>query len=234
MKAVILAGGMGKRLKPLTDIMPKVLVPINNVPIIKWQIKYFKRFGVDEFVICAGYRGEQVREYLESQKNSLGSKIDYSQEKEQLGTGGAIKNASKFLCDDSFFVINGDVITDIDPTQLKSKQFSIAAVSLRSTFGTLNISQDDNTTVKGFKEKGIIWNYWMNAGIYHLSHNILEELPEKGNIEDTVFPTLAKEGKLSSVKYPDAFWYSIDSHKNIEECSNTMRERRFNDFIERE
>tara|TARA_B110000467_G_C18192619_1_gene406984 strand:- start:94 stop:798 length:705 start_codon:yes stop_codon:yes gene_type:complete len=234
MKAVILAGGMGKRLKPLTDNIPKVLIPINNIPIIKWQIKYFKKFGVNEFVICTGYRGEQVREYLESERNNLQSKIDYSQEKEQLGTGGAIKNASEFLCEDSFFVINGDVITDIDLTQLKSKQFSIAAVPLRSTFGIMNISQKDNTTVSGFKEKGIIEDLWMNAGIYYLSHDILQELPEKGNIEDAVFPSLAKKGKLSSIKYPDAFCYSIDSHKNIDECSKAMNEKRFNDFIERE
>ena len=234
MKAVILAGGMGKRLKPLTDNIPKVLIPINNIPIIKWQIKYFKKFGINEFVICTGYRGEQVREYLESEKSNLQSKIDYSQEKEQLGTGGAIKNASKFLCDDSFFVINGDVITDIDPTQLKSNQFSIAAVPLRSTFGIMSISEEDNTTVRAFKEKGVIENHWMNAGIYHLSHNILEELPEKGNIEDTVFPSLAKKGKLSSIKYPDAFCYSIDSHKNIIECSKAMNEKKFNDFIERQ
>lgn len=82
--------------------------------------------------------------------------------------------------------------------------------------------------------RGIIEDHWMNAGIYHLSHNILEELPEKGNIENTVFPSLAKKGKLSSIKYPDVFWYSIDSHKNIEECSNVINKKRFNDFIERE
>jgi mannose-1-phosphate guanylyltransferase len=234
LKAVILAGGMGKRLKPLTDNIPKVLVPINNIPIIKWQIKYFEKFGVDEFVICTGYKGEQVKEYLESEKNNIKSKIHYSQETEQLGTGGAIKNASKFLCDDSFFVINGDVITNLDPTQLKSKQYSIASVPLRSAFGTMNISQDDNITVKNFKEKGIIINHWMNAGIYHLSNEILKDLPDKGNIEDTIFPNLAKKGKLSSVKYPDSLWHSIDSHKNIEECSKDMMERRYNDFIERE
>jgi NDP-sugar pyrophosphorylase family protein len=131
-------------------------------------------------------------------------------------------------------VINGDVITDIDLIQLKSKQFSIAAVPLRSTFGIMSISEEDNTTVRGFKEKGVIENHWMNAGIYYLSHNILEELPEKGNIEDTVFPSLAKKGKLSSIKYPDAFCYSIDSHKNIIECSNAMNEKKFNDFIERQ
>ena len=66
MKALILTGGLGKRLRPITDYVPKPLVPINNVPIIEWQIRYFKKFGIKEFVICSGYKNEQIRNYLEA------------------------------------------------------------------------------------------------------------------------------------------------------------------------
>jgi len=68
MKAVILAGGRGKRLKPITDYIPKPLIPINNVPILEWQIRYFKKFGIKEFIICAGYKTELISDFLRAKK----------------------------------------------------------------------------------------------------------------------------------------------------------------------
>jgi len=68
MKAIILSGGTGKRLKPVTDYVPKSLVPLNNTPIIEWQIKYFKKFGINEFVICTGYKSDQIINYLKPKK----------------------------------------------------------------------------------------------------------------------------------------------------------------------
>ena len=73
MKAIILAGGRGKRLKPVTDYIPKPLVPINNIPIIEWQIKYLKKFGVDEVIICTGYKTKMIQNYLDMK--NLGIKI---------------------------------------------------------------------------------------------------------------------------------------------------------------
>lgn len=119
MKAIILGGGIGKRLKPVTDYVPKPLVPLNNIPIIEWQIRYFRKFGVNEFVICTGYKSEQIINYLDTK--NLGVKVSYSIEKTPLGTGGAIRNARRFINDKNFFVMNGDVITDLDPRQLKKK-----------------------------------------------------------------------------------------------------------------
>jgi len=223
---LILAGGKGKRLRPLTDNIPKPLIQLNNIPIIEWQIRYFKKFGVNDFVICAGYKSDQIIKYLNSNVNA---NIEYSIEKEPLGTGGAIKNAKKLLDTESFFVINGDILTNIDLQQLQKKSNSISAIQLRSTFGILNIKEE---LVKGFMEKPIIPDYWINAGVYHLSSDILDELPTKGNIEDTAFPLLANNGKLSCIKYPDVFWYSIDSHKDIEECSEKMISINYKKFLE--
>lgn len=227
MKALILTGGMGKRLRPITDYVPKPLVPINNVPIIEWQIRYFKKFGIKEFVICAGYRSEQIINYLDAKKN-LGAKIDYSIEKTPLGTGGAIRNASDFVDDTSFFIINGDIITDLDPRLLKSKTNSIAVVPLKTAFGIVNLTQD---LVSNFEEKPEIQDYWMNAGVYHLSAEIVRYLPKKGNIENTTFPIFAAKGRLSAVKYKKALWYSIDSHKDIEECAKAMKSTHYENFI---
>jgi len=219
MIVIILSGGMGKRLKPITDFVPKSLVPLNNIPIIEWQIQYFKKFGVKEFVICTGYKAEQIENYLNS-KNYSDLKISYSKEKVPLGTAGAIKKAGHFIKDESFFVINGDVITDINLKKLKTKTNVIATIPLRTNYGVLEIS---NSKVIKFNEKKILKGLWMNAGVYHLSKTILKNLPTKGNIETTTFPKLAKDGKLYQMKFSSAMFYSIDSHKDIEECSNKLK-----------
>ena len=116
MKAIILAGGRGKRLRPITDYVPKPLIPIKNIPIIEWQIKYLKKFGISEVIICSGYKTEMIENYLKNKK--LGIKITFSIENKPLGTGGAIKKAGKKIRDKSFLVINGDIITNIDLKKL--------------------------------------------------------------------------------------------------------------------
>ncbi|QMU55273.1 MAG: NTP transferase domain-containing protein [Nitrosopumilus sp.] len=219
MKAIILAGGRGKRLRPVTDYVPKPLVPINNIPIIEWQIRYLKRFGVSEVIICTGYKQEMIENYLNMKKT--GMSIKFSVEKSPLGTGGAIKKAGKMIQDASFFVINGDIITDIDLKELSGKQNSIASVELRTKFGIL---ETDGNQITGFKEKKEIQDLWMNAGIYHLQKDILQSLPTVGDIEKTVFPDFAKKGKIGIVKFKDVKWYSIDSFKDMEECSLEVEE----------
>ena len=214
MKAIILAGGHGKRLRPLTDYVPKSLIPIKNIPIIEWQIKYLKKYGVTEVIICTGYKTKMIENYLSMKKT--GVKIKFSIEKSPLGTGGAIKKAGKMINDKSFFVINGDVITNIDLRKLAKKPNSIASIELRTKFGTL---ETIGNKISKFREKKEISNLWMNAGIYYLQKETLKELPNKGDIEKTLFPDYAKKGKLNTIKFKKIKWYSIDSIKDIEECS---------------
>ena len=214
MKAIILAGGRGKRLKPITDYVPKPLVPINNIPIIEWQIKYLKKFGIDEVIVCSGYKTKMIENYLTMK--DLGIKIKFSVEKSPLGTGGAIKKAGKMIKDDDFFVINGDTITNIDLKKLAKFPNSIAAIELKTKYGILETK--DNKIVN-FREKKEISETWMNAGIYHLQKNILKELPTKGDIEKTLFPNYAKKGKLYTIKFRNSKWYSVDSFKDIEDCA---------------
>jgi NDP-sugar pyrophosphorylase family protein len=215
MKAIILAGGRGKRLRPITDYVPKPLVPLNNIPIIEWQIRYLKKFGVKEVIICTGYKAEMIKNFLNA-KSNFGVKITFSVEKTPLGTGGAIKQAGLSIKDKSFFVLNGDTITNINLNQLAKKQNSIASIELKTKFGIIE-TKDDKVTK--FKEKKEIPNLWMNAGIYHLQKEILKDLPKKGDIEKTVFPDYAQKGKLTTVKFKNVMWHSIDSFKDIEECS---------------
>ena len=214
MKAIILAGGRGKRLRPITDYVPKPLIPIKNIPIIEWQIKYLKKFGISEIIVCSGYKTKMIENYLNNKK--LGIKITFSVEDKPLGTGGAIKKAGKKIKDRSFLVINGDTITNIDLKKLIKKNNAIAAIQLRTKFGIL---QTDKDKIMKFDEKKEIENLWMNAGIYHLNKETLKELPTVGDIEKTLFPDYAKKEKLSTIKFTNSKWYSIDSFKDIEECS---------------
>lgn len=229
MQAIILAGGKGTRLKPITDYVPKPLIPINNVPIIEWQIRYLKKFNITDIVICTGYKTEHLENYL-SHKQNFDCKIKYAIEETPLGTGGAIKNAAKFIKEKSFLVLNGDVITKIDIRRLVSKPNSIALVELRTRFGTVDLLGD---TIVSFKEKKSISDVWMNAGIYHLDKKILVDLPSKGQIEETVFHKYAKSKKLFGVKFKDAFWFSIDSHKDLEECTLAMKSAKYENFVSR-
>ena len=217
MKAIILAGGRGKRLKPITDYVPKPLVPIKNIPIIEWQIRYLKKFGISEVIICTGYKADMIESYLSMKK--LGMKIKFSIEKTPLGTGGAIKKAGKLINDKSFFVINGDTITNIDLHQLASKKNAIAAIELRTKYGILETESDK---IINFKEKKEISDTWMNAGIYHLQKEVLKKLPIKGDIEKTVFPDYAKKGILNTIKFKNVEWFSVDSFKDMEECSERV------------
>jgi NDP-sugar pyrophosphorylase family protein len=214
LKAIILAGGRGKRLRPITDYVPKPLIPIKNIPIIEWQIKYLKKFGISEIIVCSGYKTKMIENYLNNKK--LGIKITFSIEDKPLGTGGAIKKAGKKIKDKSFLVINGDIITNIDLKKMMEKENSIASIQLKTKFGIL---QTDGNKIIKFDEKKEMKNIWMNAGIYNLKKEIIKKLPTVGDIEKTLFPDYAKREKLSTIKFTNSKWHSIDSFKDMEECS---------------
>ena len=227
MKALILAGGRGKRLRPLTDKIPKSLIPINKKPLIQYTIKYLKKFGINEIIICSGYKSKQIQNFLKKKKN-FGCKIEYSVEKNPLGTAGAIKNATKNLSDESFLVINGDIITNIDLKKILKKPNTIAANELKTKFGTMEIK---NNKILKFNEKTDVQNVWMNPGLYHLSTGILKILPRTGSLEAEIFPKLAKNKSLHTVKFKNVLWHSIDSFKDIELSSQEINSKKYQKFF---
>jgi NDP-sugar pyrophosphorylase family protein len=224
MKTVILAGGFGKRLKPLTDTRPKPMIEVFNIPIIEWQIRWFRRFGIKDFVLCVGYMKDMIVDHIGNGAR-FDSRVEYSIEERALGTGGALLNAKEWVSrHGSFFVLNGDVLSELDPNKLLNIANSnvLAVVPLRSPFGVVEL--DENSKVQGFIEKPEISDKWINAGLYLFTQDVFSYLPIEGNIEVTALPRLAKEGRLQAVRYRDVFWRSIDSHKDIEEASKEIRE----------
>ncbi len=225
MKAVILAGGFGKRLRPLTDQKPKPMIEVLDIPIIEWQIRWLKRYNINEFIVCVGYMKEQIIDHIGS-GNRLGVKVGYAVEEEPLGTGGALKNAQSLLTgQEGFFMINGDILTELDPNILHNgSSQTLALVPLRSPYGVVEL--DGNAKVLGFVEKPTIPDRWINAGVYYFTQEVFPYLPDNGNIEMTALPALAKEGRLKAIKYQDVFWRSIDSHKDIEEAAKEMQSQK--------
>jgi mannose-1-phosphate guanylyltransferase len=195
------------------------MIEVSSVPILEWQIDWLHRHDINELVICVGYLREAVLKHVGSGKK-FGVRVGYSVEEDPLGTGGALKNAASLLSGDKFFAMNGDIITDLDPWKLVDEVDgeclgSIASVPLNSPYGIIQI---ENGFAKGFREKPVLRDYWINAGVYCLSSKVLDMLPENGNLEAHTLPELAKDGKLRVTKYDDVNWRSIDTHKDIEEA----------------
>lgn len=225
---VILAGGFGKRLKPLTDRIPKNLIEINNKPIIQHQIEWLKSQGVKRFLILTGYLSQMMIDYL-GDGRKFGVKIVYSKENDPLGTGGAVKNAYKYLDNENnFILVNGDIITNIDiyPLVENINRYAdcigvLSTVPLPSPYGIIEFDKEGK--IQKFVEKPLIEDYWINAGVYLFKKDVLEYLPEKGDLEKTTLPRLAELGKLRVVKYMGVFWRSIDSHKDVETVSRDLK-----------
>ena len=214
----MLAGGFGKRLAPLTSEVPKPLLPVGGKPILVRQIEWLRGFGVRDVVLAVGYLKHKIFEAL-GDGRKLGVRIFYSVEEEPLGTGGAIKNAEPFITDDVFIVLNGDVLTNLDLNKLVEAlgdaDGAIALVPLRSPYGIVEF--DAGGYVTHFREKPILEGFYINAGVYALRRRVLAELPDRGNIEETLFPRLAQQRRLKAVVYRDVFWKSVDSLKDLEE-----------------
>ena len=226
MKTVILAGGLGKRLRPLTTDRPKPMIQINNTPIIELQVNWLKKSGITDIIVLVGHLKEKIKHHLADGKK-FGVNISYIEENVPLGTGGALKNAKDYIIqsgntDSGFFVINGDILTNLDPFTISEKgSMTLALVPLKSTFGIVETKGD---LVSKFIEKPFIKDTWINAGVYYFSNEIFDYLPDNGNLETVTLPMLVEKQKLKAKRFSNNYWRSIDSHKDVEEASKEVQE----------
>lgn len=222
MKAVILAGGYGKRLMPLTSTLPKPLLKVGGKPIIDWQISWLSRSGIGSFVVTCGYLKNKIISHLDALGRERGIEVEYAIEKTPLGTGGALKNARKHVDDENFIAINGDVITDLNINRLKlgNAVAALALTQLKSTFGIVKTGKG---LIRRFEEKPYIPGYWINAGVYLMRAGIFDYLPKKGDIERTAFTVLSERKLLKGVMYDGVYWHSVDSLKDVEETDKDLR-----------
>ena len=204
MQALILAGGEGTRLRPLTSTMPKPVVPLANRPHIEFMIAWLRRHGVDEAILSCGFLADGVRRVL-GEGMVHGVQVRYVEEPTPLGTGGALRYAGDLL-DDRFVMVNGDVLSDLDlSAQLAQHEqtgaratIALVPVEDPSMYGLVRLQPDK--AVREFVEKPSpdeIDTDLINAGAYVLERSILDEMAPAGtniSIEREVFPKLVGRG----------------------------------------
>ena len=226
MYALILAGGRGERLRPLTDTIPKPMVSACGKPVLWHQVEWLKRSGVTDVVFLVGYLRQAIQEFF-GDGSDYGFRAHYSVEETPLGRGGAIRKGLALVPEQERTVIatNGDIVTAEDPNVVVDKfltrraanpghMATIMVVPFSSPYGLVDVNDEDQ--VEGFREKAEL-PYWINAGIYVLSREIEGLLPELGDHETSTFPILAAQGSLGALR-SRAFWRSVDSFKDLREA----------------
>jgi NDP-sugar pyrophosphorylase family protein len=224
MQAIIIAGGEGQRLRPLTDDRPKGMVALGGKPILQHQIEWLRDNGVTDGVIACGYLHEVIQEYFEDGRR-FGIHLRYSIEDSPLGRGGALKQAYRHLRPEERFTIatNGDNVqtqplAPVIQQHLRSgATATLLLVQLRSPYG---IVQQKGSRIVGFREKPLL-SHWLNAGMYLLDRAFFPPLPDVGDHEDQLFPSLAAEGQLYGFR-SRSYWKAIDTVKDLGEAEKEL------------
>uniref|UniRef100_A0A8C4QFL5 mannose-1-phosphate guanylyltransferase n=1 Tax=Eptatretus burgeri TaxID=7764 RepID=A0A8C4QFL5_EPTBU len=225
MKALILVGGFGTRLRPLTLSAPKPLVDFCNKPILLHQLEALAKVGVKHVVLAVSYMSGVLEEELKHQEEKLGIQISMSHEKEPLGTAGPLALAQKVLAEDNepFFVLNSDVICDFPFQQLISfhrhhgRQGSIVVTRVEepSKYGVV-VSDADTGCIQSFVEKPQVFvSNKINAGMYMLNPSVLDRIELRPtSIEKEIFPAMAQDGELYALEL-QGFWMDIGQPKDF-------------------
>lgn len=218
MQALILVGGEGTRLRPLTSTVQKAVVPLVGQPFLGYMLEWLRRHGVDDVVLSCGFLADGVRSVL-GDGERYGVKLTYVQEPKPLGTGGALKYAEELLAE-RFLMLNGDVLTDIDLTaQLAQHERTRARATLAlvevadpSAYGLVPLNED--RSVREFLEKPgpdeAFDGNLINAGAYVIEREVLAGMAPAGtniSIERDLFPTLVGQGLYGCPS--DRYWFDI-------------------------
>lgn len=235
MKAVILAGGLGTRLSEETHLKPKPMVEVGGKPILWHILKIYSYFGVNEFIICCGYKGYMIKEYFSNyflhtsdvtfhmdmdnqmeihQRKNEPWKVTLVDTGDMSQTGGRLKRVSEYLDSSSFCFTYGDGVANVDISALirfhirEGREATLTAVQPPGRYGALHI---DGASVTQFQEKPDGDNSWINGGFFVLHPNVLDRISDdKTSFESEVLPQLAAEGQLSAFKHP-GFWQPMDT-----------------------
>ena len=225
--AVIMAGGRGQRLQPLTDITPKPLLKIGNKAIMEHNLDRLAMFGIDDFWVSVKYLGEQIEQHFGSgiEKNI---NLDYVWENEPLGTIGAVSQIQNFK-HDYILVTNSDLLTNVD-----YEEFYLDFINKDADFAVLTIPyqvaipyavlETDNGEIKNFKEKPT-YTYYSNGGIYLMKKEMLKHIPQNTffNATDLMEKLIAQKHKV--ISYPFfGYWLDIGKHEDFEKAQHDIKQ----------
>lgn len=236
MKAVVMAGGEGTRLRPMTSSMPKPLLPVANRPIMEHVLRLLKRHGLNETVVTVQFLASLVKNYF-GDGEELGMELSYANEEKPLGTAGSVKNAEEALKDDTFLVISGDALTDFDLTDLiafHKEKGGLVTVCLTRVPNPLEFGitiVDEAGQVERFLEKptwGQVFSDTVNTGIYVMEPEVFNYVEADVSVDwsGDVFPQLMKEGKPIYGYIAEGYWEDVGTHESYVKAQADVLERK--------
>ena len=230
MKAVVMAGGFGSRIQPLTHSKPKPMLPIMNKPMMEHTMMMLKDLGISEFIVLLYFKPEVIQNYFKD-GSDFGIKITYVVPDDDYGTAGAVKLAQELIGDENFIIISGDLVTDFDFQKLfdfhasRKSKLSIGLTSVENPlqFGVVIANEDD--VIEKFLEKpswSEVFSDTINTGIYVIEPEILEYIPKRENFDfaKDLFPLLMQEDITLMGYNLSGYWRDVgnpESYRDVYE-----------------
>jgi mannose-1-phosphate guanylyltransferase/phosphomannomutase len=231
MKAVVMAGGFGTRIQPLTNSIPKPMLPILNKPMMEHIIKKLKSVGINEIVVLLYFKPEVIQNYFKD-GSDLGIKINYVLPDDDYGTAGAVKKAQKYL-DERFIVVSGDLVTDFDFKEIigfhdaVNSKLTITLTSVEDPLQFGVVITDKDGKILRFLEKpgwGEVFSDTINTGIYVIEPEILDYIPDNipFDFSKDLFPKLMKEGITLYGYNAKGYWRDVGNPESYREVNKDI------------
>lgn len=228
--AVVMAGGRGTRLKPLTDKVPKPLLKIGSKAIMEHNIDRLALFGIDDYWFSVKYLGEQIEKYFgDGQSKNLD--IKYVWENKPLGTIGAVSKINEFK-HDYVLITNSDILTNLDYEHFyldfidKKADLSVVSIPYKVNI-PYAVLETTNRSIQSFKEKPL-YTYYANGGIYLIKRKLLNYIPKKTFFNATDFIKLLIEKNKKVISYPlSCYWLDIGKHDDFEKAQSDIKQIKF-------
>lgn len=230
MDAILLCGGLGTRIRTLTqDSYPKAMITLSGKTILQWELEWLRKNSVKHAILAVRHLAEYIEEQFGKIFETTYGEIDisYSRETEKLGSGGAVKLATQYVSSNHSLIMNGDIITNFNLEDMinfhnnGAEIGTIAVTKMKSPFGIIDINQENK--ILFFKEKPIL-DHWIHAGVDIFRSDILNDFPDKGQMEETIFVELAEQRELRSFQIETKYyWRSIDNPKDLQETEKEWK-----------
>jgi mannose-1-phosphate guanylyltransferase/phosphomannomutase len=232
MKAVVMAGGFGTRIQPLTNSRPKPMLPIINKPMMEHTMMMLKDLGITEFIVLLYFKPEIIKDYF-GDGSDFGIKITYVVPDDDYGTAGAVKLAEEHIGDDNFIIISGDLVTNFDFQKIfdyhaeKKSKLTITLTSVDNPLEFGVVIANEEGKIEKFLEKpswGEVFSDTINTGIYIIEPEILEYIPRNENYDFSkdLFPSLMREGIELMAGHAEGYWRDVGNPESYRDVYNDI------------